>query len=79
MSVSPAVMAAAMQAAKGKSATDFLGGLGPAIIGVSVTLCIIATVFVGLRVVTYFWVVKNKGGWALLWAVVAWVCCLFPS
>lgn len=72
-SMSPEMLKVAMEAAKGKSATDFLGGLGPAIIGVSVTLCVIATIFIALRVFTYFFIVKNKGGWALFWAVIAWV------
>ncbi|KAJ5612618.1 hypothetical protein N7510_005812 [Penicillium lagena] len=55
-----------------RGATDYLGALGPAIVGVSVSLCAFATILVALRVYTYFFVVRNKGGWALLWAVVAW-------
>lgn len=57
-----------------KSATDYLGGHGPAIVGVSVSLCIVATILIALRFYTYFFVVRNKGGWSLLWATVAWVC-----
>ena len=50
-----------------RGATDYLGALGPAIVGVSVSLCAFATILVALRVYTYFFVVRNKGGWALLW------------
>lgn len=51
----------------------YYGGLGPAIVGVSWSLFGVATILVGLRIYTRFSLVKNKGGWALIWACVAWV------
>lgn len=40
-------------------------------------LCLLATVLLLLRIYTYSYVVRKRGGKALFWAVVAWVCILF--
>lgn len=51
----------------------YYGGLGPAIVGICWPLFAIATILVGLRIYTYIGIVKNRGGWSLIWACVAWV------
>ncbi|RAK99750.1 uncharacterized protein BO80DRAFT_446088 [Aspergillus ibericus CBS 121593] len=51
---------------------DYYGGHGPGIVGVSVSLCCVATILLALRYYTFFYVVRNKGAAALLWATVAW-------
>ncbi|MCJ1417264.1 hypothetical protein MMC32_003606 [Xylographa parallela] len=50
---------------------QYYGGLGPAIAGVSCTLFCIGTILVSLRIYTHFTIVKRSGGWALIWACVA--------
>ncbi|KAJ5917936.1 hypothetical protein N7454_010311 [Penicillium verhagenii] len=44
----------------------------PAIISISLCLGAIATILILLRIYSYFRVVRNKGGWALSAAIVAW-------
>lgn len=53
--------------------SSYYGGLGPAIVGVVWPLLCIATILVVLRIYTYSAIVKNRGGWSLIWACVAWV------
>ena len=55
------------------SQRSYYGGLGPAIVGLCWPLFAIGTILVGLRIYTYIRMVKNRGGWALIWACVAWV------
>ncbi|KAJ6036130.1 hypothetical protein N7540_000409 [Penicillium herquei] len=42
-------------------------------VAVTNTLCVITTILLLLRVYTYFYIVRKRGGNALLWAFVAWV------
>ncbi|KAL4783632.1 hypothetical protein BJX76DRAFT_357780 [Aspergillus varians] len=51
---------------------DYYGGHGPGVVGVSIFFCCVATILIALRIYTYAVLVRNKGGWALVWAVVAW-------
>lgn len=51
----------------------YYGGLGPAIVGVCWSLFAVATILVGLRIYTRFTIMKSTGGWALIWACVAYV------
>ena len=58
---------------------SYYGGLGPTLVGVSWSLFAVATILLGLRVVTYTAIVKNRGGYSLTMACVAWVqTALFP-
>ena len=49
------------------------GGLGPTLVGVCWTLCIVATTLVALRTYARLTLVKHGGGWSLIWCYVAWV------
>ena len=65
----------AMSSLKVRSSTpeSYYGGYGPAIVGLSWSLFIVATTLLSLRIYTHFAVVKGRGGWALIWACIAWV------
>ena len=63
----------AQEMSTNSAGASYYGGLGPAIVGVCWSLFAVATVLLGLRIVTYAAIVKTRGGWALVWACVAWV------
>jgi hypothetical protein len=66
-------MTASGRSTTGATTQDYYGGLGPAIVDVCWSLFGLGTVLLALRIYTFFAIVKNKGGWAVFWACVAWV------
>jgi hypothetical protein len=53
------------------SGESYYGGHGPAIVAVCWPLLAIGIILVSLRIYTYLTIVKNIGGWAIIWACVA--------
>ena len=54
------------------------GGSGPTILGVSWTELLLITIIIVMRTYTKIMLVPRGGGWALLWAIYAWVSNLAP-